>query len=96
MDYREYFNSFHLLISCHVLFLLQVSIHNISESNFTRNNTSPSPHHVEITTVFGNRGSCPSNAYEQQQPSQGSVSSGASYCDNVHGDYGSGKKEEES
>lgn len=74
---------------------MQVSIHNISESNFTRNNTSPSPHHVEITTVFGNRGTCPSNAYEQQPPlpSQGSVSSGASYCDNVTGDYGSGKRD---
>ncbi|KRK03562.1 uncharacterized protein LOC6536896 isoform X1 [Drosophila yakuba] len=67
----------------------EVSIHNISESNFTRNNASPSPHHVEITSVFGNRARS-SNAYDpQQQPPPGSVGPGANYCDNVTADYGS-------
>ncbi|KAH8264160.1 hypothetical protein KR038_003883 [Drosophila bunnanda] len=66
----------------------EVSIHNISESNFSRNNASSSPHHVEITSVFSSRVR-PSNAYDPQQPQQsgGSVS-GANYCDNVVGDYG--------
>jgi len=64
----------------------QVSIHNISESNFTRNNASPSPHHVEITSVFGSRVRS-SNAYDPQQQQQGP---GSNYCDNVAADYGSG------
>ncbi|XP_068152169.1 uncharacterized protein [Drosophila tropicalis] len=67
----------------------EVSIHNINDSNFVRNNTSPSPHHVEITSVFGNR-VCSSNAYEQQQQQQQQSSqSSANYCDNVSADYGS-------
>ncbi|BFF90686.1 uncharacterized protein DMAD_09170 [Drosophila madeirensis] len=67
----------------------EVSIHNISESNFTRNNTSPSPHRVEITSVFGNRvHSSNANPYEQQS-SQTGVSSSGSYCDSVGADYGS-------
>lgn len=53
----------------------QVSIHNISESNFTRNNASPSPHHVEITSVFGGRVRAPS-AFEPQQPPPGPT-----FCD---------------
>ncbi|XP_032578790.1 uncharacterized protein LOC6606589 isoform X2 [Drosophila sechellia] len=64
----------------------EVSIHNISESNFTRNNASPSPHHVEITSVFGNRARS-SNAYDPQQ--QPPPVPGANYCDNVAADYGS-------
>ncbi|XP_017005031.2 uncharacterized protein [Drosophila takahashii] len=63
----------------------EVSIHNISESNFTRNNASPSPHHVEITSVFGNRVRS-SNAYDPQQVGPGP---GANYCDSVAADYGS-------
>ncbi|EDW24868.1 GL24379 [Drosophila persimilis] len=66
-----------------------VSIHNISESNFTRNNTSPTPHRVEITSVFGNRGhSSNANPYEQQA-SQAGISSSVNYCDSVGADYGS-------
>ncbi|XP_033244271.1 uncharacterized protein LOC108154167 isoform X3 [Drosophila miranda] len=67
----------------------EVSIHNISESNFTRNNTSPTPHRVEITSVFGNRGhSSNANPYEQQA-SQTGISSSVNYCDSVGADYGS-------
>ncbi|XP_017039941.1 uncharacterized protein LOC108087192 isoform X2 [Drosophila ficusphila] len=66
----------------------EVSIHNISESNFTRNNASPSPHHVEITSVFGSRVRS-SNAYDPQQQAPAGVGPGANYCDSVAADYGS-------
>ncbi|TMW48862.1 hypothetical protein DOY81_006056 [Sarcophaga bullata] len=67
----------------------EVSIHNVNESNFTRNAQSPTTHHVEITPVYGNR---PSSAslYESPAGQTNNANYRGNYRDSLN-DYNCGR-----